>query len=73
MVHKLKKRKPFYMPDETLFPGITIPEAAKLYGKHPNTVRFAIDVGQLRARKSCGTWLVSIPSLIALWGSPVKF
>lgn len=61
------------MPDETtLFPGITITEAAELWRKNPLSVRRAIGTGRypLLGRKSGDIWLIHIPSLIRRWGDP---
>lgn len=46
----------------------TIKEAASLWFKHPSTLRYHIDKGNLAARKSGKLWLISKDSLIAYYG-----
>lgn len=46
-------------------------EVAHLWGKHPNSVRRAIDDGRLIGRRAYnGQWLVYVPSVWHLWGEP---
>jgi hypothetical protein len=49
---------------------VTMSEAARMYYRDRQTVRYAIDAGNLAARQCGRNWLVSVPSLIALWGNP---
>ena len=50
---------------------LEIAEVARVWGKHPNSVRRAIDDRRLLARQmSSGRWLIYTPSAIALWGDP---
>lgn len=49
---------------------VTLSEAARLYYRDKKTVRYAIDAENLAARQCGRNWLVSVPSLIALWGNP---
>lgn len=59
-----------YIPNGEFFGGITITEAAKRWKKHPATIRLHIDEGKLKARKSVHVWIISIPSILALYGNP---
>lgn len=56
---------------DTLLQVLTIPEVAELWGKHPNTIRMAINKGYLQARRS-RVWMISTPSIIAHWGKPTQ-
>lgn len=47
----------------------TLNGAARMTGKHPNTIQYAIDANNIAAWKDGGTWLVSIPSLLR-WFPP---
>lgn len=48
----------------------TVAEAARITYRHPNTIRYAIDAGNVAAVKVGRVWLVSIRSLLAWF--PVK-
>jgi hypothetical protein len=48
----------------------TLAGAARMYYRDPKTVRYAIDTNNLAAVRDGRVWLVSIPSLVALWGEP---
>lgn len=50
----------------------TLAGAARMYQRDANTIRYAIDTGNLAAVKDGHNWLVSIPSLKALWGEPTN-
>lgn len=58
--------------ESALYRVTTVPEACKLWKKPRNTLLYAIDAGNLTARKSGKNWLVSVESLIHLWGHPVR-
>lgn len=51
---------------------ITVAEAAAWYGVDRKTIMYAIDANNIIARKSAGTWLVSVASLMEFWGRPTK-
>jgi len=44
---------------------VTLAEAARMVFKHPNTLRYAIDAGNLAAVRCGRVWLVSVSSLNA--------
>lgn len=48
----------------------TLAEACRMYGKDRKTVLYAIDTGNLAARKEGGIWLISTASLMSYWGRP---
>lgn len=52
----------------------TLQEASKLWGKSTTTLRYHIKRGSLDARRTCvsnrGTVLISVESLIELYGDP---
>lgn len=50
----------------------SLQEVAICWGKHPQTVRQAIRSDRLVARQLGHEWVISIDSVIALWGEPVK-
>ena len=49
---------------------VTIPEICKWWGKSRKSVLMRIYQDDLIARQSSKTWIVSIASVIALWGEP---
>lgn len=50
--------------DADLFAVVTVPEAAAIVGRHPVTIRHAINRGRLNARQvERGVWLISVASL----------
>lgn len=51
---------------------VTVPEACEMWDKPRNTLLYAIDAGNIVARKSGSTWLISVPSLVKRWGWPRK-
>lgn len=53
---------------------VTISEAARMFDKHPLTVRRAIDNGRipLRARLSDHIWLITLQSCCQRWGAPTS-
>ena len=53
-----------------LFASETIPEAARRWGWHENTIRAAMVAGKLDCRLAGGVWLITVESLVALWGEP---
>ena len=70
-----EKVKPMIAPKVTdikaAYLCVTIQEVARLWNKHPNSVRKAIDEGRLIGRRTyTGAWLVYTPSAYALWGEP---
>ncbi|MFC1959248.1 helix-turn-helix domain-containing protein [Chloroflexota bacterium] len=48
----------------------TLANACRMYGKDRKTVAYAIDAGNLAARKEGGIWLISNASLMDYWGRP---
>lgn len=56
---------------DDLYQVVTISEAARLWAKHPTSVRRQINSGRLCARKG-DLYLISVASLRNLWGDPVK-
>jgi len=63
-----------YQADKKMFEPLafvtTISEAAELWYRHRSTIRYAIDAGNIAAVQSGRTWLISVPSLVAIWGDP---
>jgi hypothetical protein len=59
------------MEDE-LIKIVTLTEAARLWGKHPTSVRRARDSKRnpLVVRETDRVWLISVASLRRRWGSP---
>jgi hypothetical protein len=58
-----------------LYSLVTIPEAAKLFCRGQGTIRYHIDRGNLEWRKTeglKGIYLISLQSLIDLYGNPPK-
>lgn len=58
-----------------LYSLVTIPEAADLFCRGRGTIRYHIDRGNLEWRKTegeKGIYLISLQSLIALYGTPPK-
>ncbi len=51
---------------------VTIPEACKLYYVARSTVIYHIDRGNLEWRLADRTYLITLDSLIQLWGHPPK-
>lgn len=49
---------------------ITRSEACKKWGQHRNTLTYDYWNSRLVMTKSEGTWLVYVPSMIALYGAP---
>jgi len=59
-----------YAGEDYLYTVVTLTEAARRWKRHPMTIRRHIDSGRLCARKSDHIWLISVDSLIELWGGP---
>jgi hypothetical protein len=58
-----------------LYSLVTIPEAADLFCRGRGTIRYHIDRGNIQWRKTegeKGVYLISLQSLIALYGTPPK-
>ena len=55
---------------EDLYVVVSVLEAAHMWGVNPNTIRYHIDRGHLAARKCGHTVIVSVASLVALYGPP---
>lgn len=58
---------------DTLLTVVTIKEAARLWGKHPNTVRAAIYAKSrpfLVVRRADPYYLITVESLRRRWGDP---
>lgn len=51
---------------------ITIHEICAGWHKHKKTVEQAIKYGNIVARKSGKTWLISYRSVVAWWGEPLE-
>lgn len=47
---------------------MTSPEAARLWGLHPDSLKKACQQGRISARKSSGTWLVTRTGMERLYG-----
>lgn len=71
--------KPYYYdhvrkinsPEEfEIYSSVTRAEACRLWDKWPKTIQNHIDKGNLVARRSEGTWQISVSSLGQLWGRP---
>jgi hypothetical protein len=64
------------MPDQALLAVLTIQEAAELFGYSPKTIMYRITEGHIAWRKvggeRRGLYLVSLDSLIRLYGQPLK-
>lgn len=52
---------------EELAQVVTLAEAARMSYRHPNSVKYAIDAGNVAATKCGRVWLVSVRSLKAHW------
>lgn len=63
-------KKPTQAGSSALLLVLTVPEACEMFCKPRNTILYAIDAGNLCARKSGATWLVSLQSLIEWFGWP---
>jgi hypothetical protein len=51
----------------------TVGELMRLYNKkNYSDVTYYISTGDFVATKSGGTWLISLDSVVALWGKPKK-
>lgn len=53
-----------------LFAVATVAEVSQRWEKHKNTVLWAIVEGKLDARKTPNGWLITVESVIRLWGQP---
>lgn len=62
------------MPDlpPELLQVITSGEASYMWGVSSKNIIVAIHTGRLQGRKSKGTWIITLASLVALWGKPNK-
>lgn len=59
--------------DGAIYGVVTIKEAAIIWKKHPNTVKMAVRLGQVKARQTAeGLWLVEVASLEERWGPAVQ-
>lgn len=61
------------MPDSELHEVITLAEAAQIFYRGKGTIRYHINRGNLRWRKTSGkngVYLISLQSLIQLYGQP---
>lgn len=56
--------------EQALCEVVTIAEAARLWHYHHTTFRYAVDSGNVAARKSGNIWLISVSSIIAYYGRP---
>lgn len=58
---------------DVVYEVTTVEEVALHWGKHPVTIRRAIDTGRqpLVGRKSGKMWLISTASVYRRWGLPV--
>jgi hypothetical protein len=64
----MKLAKPSYFDD--LMRVTTISTVARYWHYHPETVRYHCERGSLAAVKDGGTWLISLQSVVDLWGVP---
>lgn len=48
----------------------TVATVAEYWHYHPDTIRYHCERGTLAARKDGKTWLISLRSVIDLWGIP---
>lgn len=55
-----------------LFAVETVPEAARRWNVHQNTIRTAMTAGKLDCRLAGGTWLITVFSLIKVFGKPIE-
>lgn len=59
-----------------LYSLLTVSEAARLYHRTPNTIRYHVDRGNLTCRKAgsgkTAIILITLDSLIQLYGNPSK-
>jgi hypothetical protein len=58
--------------EDYLYTVVTVGEAVRRWQRHHLTIRRAIDDRRLAARQSGTIWLISVESLIALWGLPIS-
>lgn len=54
-----------------LYTVVSQSEAQRMWGKGQKTVDWARVRGKLDSRKSGKVWLITVASLIALWGQPI--
>lgn len=57
---------------DSIYRVVTVKEARHMWGKHQNTIMFAVWREQIAARKSGGTWIISFDDCVKLWGNPQK-
>lgn len=50
---------------------VTISEAARIWHKNPTTVRRKLDDYRVHSRMSGRVYLISVASLIKVWGQPL--
>lgn len=62
------KMQPVLIPE--IWTLVTISEAAALYHYAPNTIRYHLNRGNLQFRQTGKVYLITLQSLIALWGLP---
>lgn len=48
----------------------TMAQVQRDYCKHPKSVRYAIDAGNIAAKQVGGVWLISVASVRRWWGEP---
>lgn len=71
--HRKKPKIKLSQSDYAVFATVTtLAEASRMYQRHPNTITYAIDAGNIAAVRVGGIVLVSIPSLRAYWGNPIN-
>lgn len=51
---------------------VTIQEAAMMYLRSEDTIRYHLDAGNLQYRKTPRIYLITLDSLINLYGIPLK-
>ena len=56
--------------DAIFYNVVTLREASHMWGVSRHQLMMSIYQGRLSARKSCGTWLVSVKSMLNLFGEP---
>lgn len=71
-----RKRKKLTPPPADLTAVLSVQEAAALFDRHPDTIMYHIDQGNLLWRKigpeRRGMYLIWLPSLLELYGQPAN-
>jgi len=62
-----RQKVPIGNYSDVLLAVVDVKEAAALVHVHPRTILYHIDKGNVTARKTSRTWLISVPSLQAYY------